>query len=222
MKLSIIIPMLNASGTLGQTVAPLVQGRDEIVVVDGGSDDGSVALAEALGARVIAAPRGRGSQLRAGADASRGDWLLFVHADTTLEEGWREAASRFCAAPENRAKAAAFRFALDDPSPQARRLERMVAWRVRKLGLPYGDQGLLIHRDFYRSLGGFEALPLMEDVDLVRRIGRDRLAALPVSARTSAARWRREGWFRRSARNLFCLSLYVAGVPPHMIKRIYG
>lgn len=222
MKLSIIIPVLNASRTLGQTVEALARGHDEIVVVDGGSTDGSVALAEALGARVIAAPRGRGAQLRAGADAAQGDWLLFVHADTILEEGWREAASRFCAVPENRAKAAAFRFALDDPSPQARRLERMVAWRVRKLGLPYGDQGLLIHRDFYRGLGGFEALPLMEDVDLVRRIGRDRLAVLPVSARTSAARWRREGWLRRSARNLLCLSLYFAGVPPHMIKRIYG
>lgn len=222
MKLSIVIPALNASRTITRTLSALASGGDEVLIVDGGSTDGGAELAQALGARVVAAPRGRGGQLRAGAEATQGEWLLFLHADTVLESGWRDAVSGFCAAPENRAKAAAFRFALDDPSPQARRLEKLVAWRVRRLGLPYGDQGLLIHRDFYRAVGGFRALPLMEDVDLVRRIGRGRLVSLPISARTSAERWRRDGWLRRSARNLLCLSLFFAGVPPHVIKRLYG
>ena len=97
----------------------------------------------------------------------------------------------------------------------------MVAWRAETLALPYGDQGLLIKRDFYRSLGGFRELPLMEDVDLVRRIGRRRLVTLPIAARTSAARWRAEGWATRSLRNITCLSLYFLGVPPRLLLRLY-
>ncbi|MBD0271428.1 MAG: glycosyl transferase family 2, partial [Acetobacteraceae bacterium] len=92
----------------------------------------------------------------------------------------------------------------------------------RALALPYGDQGLLIPRALYEAVGGFRPLPLMEDVDLVRRLGRGRLAALPVAAVTSAERWRREGWRLRSARNLACLSLWFLGVRPEAIKRLYG
>jgi glycosyltransferase involved in cell wall biosynthesis len=165
---------------------------------------------------------GRGRQLMAGAAAARGDWLLFLHADTQLDPGWKQAVEMFRADPANRNKAAVFRFALDDPSPQARRLERIVAWRVRWMGLPYGDQGLLIHRDFYHALGGFKPLPLMEDVDLMRRIRRARIVVLPIAARTSAERWRRDGWLLRSFRNLTCLALYFAGVSPRLIKRLYG
>jgi hypothetical protein len=88
--------------------------------------------------------------------------------------------------------------------------------------LPYGDQGLLIHRDLLASVGGMRALPLMEDVDLVRRLGRKRLIALPADAVTSAVRWERQGYLRRSARNLGCLSLWFAGVPPRLIQRLYG
>jgi hypothetical protein len=123
--------------------------------------------------------------------------------------------------PASGERAAAFTFALDDPSAAARRLERLVAWRCTRLGLPYGDQGLLIARAFYDRIGGYRPLPLMEDVDLTRRIGRRRIAVLPVRALTSAERWRRDGWIARSARNLACLGLYYAGVPPRLIARIY-
>ncbi len=93
---------------------------------------------------------------------------------------------------------------------------------MRWLALPYGDQGLLIHRDFYNAIGGFRPMPLMEDVDIVRRIGRARLVVLPVAARTSAARWRKDGWLMRGSRNLACLALYFVGVSPRFIKRLYG
>jgi hypothetical protein len=115
-----------------------------------------------------------------------------------------------------------FRFALDDADPRARRIERGAAWRGRALGLPYGDQGLLIARDFYWSLGGHPAIPLMEDVALVRRIGRGRLTVLDHAALTSAARYRRDGWLRRPARNLALLSLYLLGVSPRVLARLYG
>jgi hypothetical protein len=100
-------------------------------------------------------------------------------------------------------------------------LERAVAWRCRVLGLPYGDQGLLIHRDLLRSVGGMRPLPLMEDVDLIRRLGRSRLVPLAADAVTSARKWETQGYLRRSVRNLLCLSLWFAGVPPRLISRIY-
>lgn len=219
MTLSAVIPTLNAAATLPAALAAL-GGVDEIVVADGGSADGTARLAAALGARAIAAPRGRGSQLAAGVAAARGDWLLLLHADTRLAAGWRDPAIRHMATLPG--AAGYFRFALDSPDPRARRLERRVAWRCRALALPYGDQGLLIARALLDAVGGIAPVPLMEDVDLVRRLGRARLVALEPAAVTSAAKFQRDGWRRRSARNLFCLALYFAGLPPHRIARIYG
>ena len=221
MTLSVVIPTLNAAATLSATLASL-HGADEAVISDGGSSDSTCDIARSFGAKVVRSVSGRGRQLAAGAEQANGDWLLFLHADTTLEPNWQAVVDGYMADPENQSRAAAFRFALDDPSASAKRLERMVAWRTKALALPYGDQGLLIKRDFYRSLGGFRALPLMEDVDLVRRIGRRRLATLPISARTSAARWRAQGWATRSFRNVLCLSLYFLGVPPRLLHRLYG
>jgi rSAM/selenodomain-associated transferase 2 len=214
--LSVVIPTLNAAPYLTSCLAAL-EGADEIVVADGGSSDASVALAETAGARVVRSARGRGVQLRAGSEAATGDWLLFLHADTRLGENWREAVAAHVAAVP--AWAACFRFRLDDAVWRARLIERGVAARVRLFGLPYGDQGLLLSRALYDSVGGYRALPLMEDIDLVRRLGRVRV--LDADAVTSAARWRRDGWARRSARNLACLGLYRLGLSPERIVRLY-
>lgn len=227
LALSVVIPVLDAAGTLDRLLGELACARAEglafeVVVADGGSADDIVFCAHRHGARVIAGPRGRGRQLAAGADAARGAWLLFLHADTRPGPGWTEAARRFMAAPENAERAAAFRFALDDAGPQARRIEALVAWRCRVLGLAYGDQGLLIARARYRALGGYAPVPVMEDVDLVRRIGRARLTLLDVPAVTSAARYRRDGWILRPLRNLCCLTLYFLGLPPRALARLYG
>ena len=209
---------------LGEALAAIVGARliREIVVVDGGSRDDTIAIAKAAGARVIVAERGRGPQLAAGAAAVTGEWLLFVHADCRLSPGWENAVAAFLAAPDAGLRAGYFVFALDDASPAARRLERIVAWRCRALGLPYGDQGLLIARSLYDAVGGFAALPLMEDVDLARRLGRARLVPLDARVVTSARRYRSGGYVRRPLRNLLCLSLYLAGVPPKRIARLYG
>lgn len=222
--LSVVIPALNAATDLGATLDALGNGPSgglEVVVVDGGSNDETIALARHRGARVVSAMGGRGRQLAMGADAAAGEWLLFLHADTALEAGWTGVVEAFTGVPDNRMRAGYFRFALDDDAPAARRLESVVAWRSRYLGLAYGDQGLLIARSFYEQLGGYGRQPLMEDVSLVRRIGRHRLVALASRAVTSSARFR-AGYARRSLRNLFCLALYFIGVRPTLIARLYG
>lgn len=224
--LSVVIPTLNAASALPPALAQFESARAgglvrELVVSDGGSRDGSVALAEAAGATVVSGLPGRGQQLARGAKSTRGDWLLFLHADTRLDVGWEADVTGFLA-PADEERAAAFTFALDDGAPAARKLEWMVAWRCRLLALPYGDQGLLVSRRLYDDLGGFRPIPLMEDVDLVRRIGRERLSIFASRAVTSAARYRRDGYVRRPLRNLGCLSLFFAGVPPHLIARLYG
>jgi len=221
--LSIVIPTLDAGDTLAATLAALggTALETETIVADGGSSDATRAIAEAAGARLIAAPRGRGVQLAVGAAETTGEWLLFVHADTVLAAGWAMALEAFMANPANERGAAYFRFALDDAVPAARWLERMVGWRCRVLGLPYGDQGLLMSRALYDEVGRFRPWPLMEDVDMVRRIGRRRLIALEVAAVTSAAAYRREGYGRRPLRNLVCLALYYLGVAPRLIERLY-
>jgi rSAM/selenodomain-associated transferase 2 len=220
-RLSIIIPTLNAAGDLPAVLAALDPG-DEVIVVDGGSTDGGPALARSLGAIVLDSSPGRGGQLATGAEAATADWWLFLHADTVPAPGWRDTVDRHIQAPNGARTAAFFRFRLDHPSVQARRLERLVAARVTLFRLPYGDQGLLIHRDLYRAVGGYRRLPLMEDVDLVWRLGRSRLTQLDIAATTSARRWRQGGWLRRSALNLLCLALFRLGTPTPLIARLYG
>jgi rSAM/selenodomain-associated transferase 2 len=225
--LSVVIPTLDATAALPACLASLAEGRDggvvgEIIVVDGGSRDATIRRAKAAGARVLSAPRGRGTQLAAGAAAAGGEWLLFLHADTRLERGWAEGVAGFLGDPANRERAGYFRLRFDAPGAAPRRLERLVAWRCRLLGLPYGDQGLLISRRLYDTIGGFRPMPLMEDVDLVRRLGRRRLVPLDADAVTSAERYRRAGYAARALRNLLCLCLYGLGVPPRLILRLYS
>lgn len=221
-RLSVVIPVLNAARTLPACLAAFSRRTGiEIIISDGGSTDGSLDVAARNGGRIMTGSSGRGAQLARGASAAHGDWLLFLHADTILDGSALDAAERFMAEPSNIAHAAYFRFALDDTDPRARRIERLVAWRCRVLALPYGDQGFLIARGLYESLGGYRPLPLMEDVDLVRRAGRVRLRMLDATATTAAARFRRDGWILRPLRNLLCLSLYFGGVPPKALLRLY-
>jgi rSAM/selenodomain-associated transferase 2 len=217
-----VIPTLDAAAELPETLAALAGSAliAEIVVADGGSRDDTVAIASKAGARIIDAPRGRGTQLAAGAAAATAEWLLFLHADCRPLPGWEAAAAGFIAAGVE--KGGYFDLRLDDPAPAARRLERIAAWRCRMLALPYGDQGLLISRALYDAVGGYAAMPLMEDVDIAGRLGRARLQPLGATMLASARRYRRDGYWLRMTRNLFCLSLYFGGMAPTRIAKIYG
>lgn len=217
-RLSVVIPTLNAAAGLPATLPALAEAgaAAEVIVADGGSTDATATLAP----RLVTAPRGRGPQLAAGAAAAGAPWLLFLHADTRLAPGWwSEAQAHMTDHPDT---AAAFSLRLDDADPRARRVERLAHWRARVLGLPYGDQGLLIPRRLYDAVGGYRPLPLMEDVDLMRRLGRRRLRLLRTAAVTSAERYRRDGWLRRPLRNLTCLTLWWLGVPAARLVAFYG
>lgn len=222
--LSIIIPTLNATAELPICLEALMPGLEtglirEVIIADGGSLDATKALAEVSGANFVSADTGRGIQLAGGAGAARGSWLLFLHADTALAHDWAEAVQRHIdTAP---GKAAAFTLAYRSDAKQARWLEKRANARARRMGLPYGDQGLLISRALYDEIGGYDDVPLMEDVMLVRRIGKHRLAFLKAQARTSAAKYERDGWRRRSWHNAWLLTRFLLGASPEKLAKHY-
>ena len=215
--LSVVILALNEEPFVASAVRS-VRDDAEVIVVDGGSTDGTRAEAAAAGATVIASERGRGAQLAAGARAAGGEWLVFLHADTRLEAGWADALRTL----PPRVVGGAFRFALDPSRPAYRWLEAGVALRCRLFRLPYGDQGLFARREAYSRIGGFRPLSLMEDVDFVRRLRRAGPLAFPaVRAFTSARRFERRGMLATSLRNLWLLGLYSAGQTPARLARLY-
>ncbi len=224
--LSIVIVTLNAAPYLERTLAALDEVaavmKTETIIADGGSTDATAEIATARGASIAPSPPGRGRQLAAGAKAARGRWLLFLNADTVLEPFWSTTVTTFMALRSNMLRAGYFKFALDDTAPAARRGERIANWRARALGLPHGDQGLLLSRTLYDSLGGFPDMPLIEDVDFVRRIGKDKLVELPAIATIAADRFKPGGYWLRPIRNFSMLSLYFVGVPPRHLTKFYS
>ncbi len=223
--ISVVIPTLDAEAALGPTLAALVPGLREglvreVIFADGGSADATPEVAEAVGARLVTAPRGRGAQLAAGAAAAKGPWLLFLHADTQLAPDWPEAARRHIAAHAGRAGWCDLRYDAEGIAPAL--VARWANLRSRLFALPYGDQALLLSARLYAEAGGHPPLPIMEDVALARRLGRRRLRGLGCRAVTSAARFEAEGWLRRGARNLSCLALWALGASPERIARRYA
>ena len=221
--IGVVIPTLDEAtclppllDDLRRVVVPL-----DIVVVDGGSSDGTPAVARSAGARAIAAPRGRARQLNAGAETARGQWLLFLHADCRLPPLARRALLA-ALVDEPDLQVAVFRFAVDLPPPAKGFIERGQRLRQALFGLPYGDQGLLVRRELFQSAGGFPDIPIMEDVAMIRRLKRRRvkIRTLPATLLTSGRRYRERGVIRTWLHHTLLISLYLAGVPPRRLARL--
>lgn len=222
-RLGVVIPTLNEESALPALLRDLgaVSTVDDIVVVDGGSEDRTVDVAERLGARTVSAERGRGRQMNAGAAALHTPWILFLHADSRLPRETSEALERWMDRP-GPCEAAHFAFRLDESGPWWWVIERGQRIREHLTGLAYGDQGLLVSRRRFEEVGGFPDVPLMEDVAIVRRLretgGLDRIDAPLV---TSTRRYREEGPFSAWVRNATLIVLYSLGVSPGRLSRWY-
>jgi rSAM/selenodomain-associated transferase 2 len=219
-----VIPVLNDTAALASLLPALpADPLLEIIVVDG-SDANDPAM-DAIRARYsgvawMRSARGRSVQMNQGARHARGRWIVFLHADTRLGVGWVDVLRRLDEQPQ--IVGGSFRFALDSPARWARWIEWGVWIRVHVLDLPYGDQALFVRRTVFEEMGGYRELPLMEDVDLVRRLRqRGRLAHADVPALTSPRRWEQDGWFRRTVENSLLVARFLAGHPPERLARQY-
>ena len=219
--ISIIIPTLNSETDLYETLGSLFEGIEndlirELIISDGGSTDKTKSIAHEVGAVLIEGSCGRGLQISRGVDKSRGDWILILHADTSLSLDW----SVNLLQKIDRNFAYHFKLKFKSKSLFARILEYWVQIRSNFLGLPYGDQGLLIHRDLINTLGGFPKIPLMEDIALARKL-KSGSKSLDILAYTSAEKYHKNGWFRQSVLNFFLLIQYLLGKDPHQLFKVY-
>lgn len=218
---SVVIPVWRDVEGAVRAAATAAGPGVEIVAVAAWEDADRVECARAAShpARWLFARRGRGNQMNAGAAAARGEWLLFLHADSQLPPQWtreiRAAAAHGCGA-------GTFRLGIAAAGWRPRVWEWLVRLRVALLTLPYGDQGLFVRRGIFEALGGYRDMPLMEDVDFVRRTReRTRIHKGRLAVVTSARRWERDGWFRRSATNLALVSRYRFGADVRQLARMY-
>jgi rSAM/selenodomain-associated transferase 2/rSAM/selenodomain-associated transferase 1 len=212
-RISVVIPALGEQAGLRDCVASAMAGRNvELIVADGGSPDHTAELAQSLGAKVVVSRPGRARQMNEGARVAEGGILLFLHADTRLPEGYDVVVRRELDRPG--VSGGAFGFSLDDASGALALVERLTNWRSRRLGLPYGDQAIFLRAERFHRLGGYRELPLMEDVDLVRRLrSSGRVSTVDAKIVTSARRWRSGGRLATSITNSLVTFLWFMGIP---------
>lgn len=221
-NLSVIIPVLNEAETIAQTLQYLQAPTVEIILVDGGSSDPTVAIAKERGAKVILSPEpGRAIQMNTGAQYATADTLLFLHADTQLPLNYRQLVQETLAKPKT--VAGAFLLKINGQNPLLRLIEKGVNARSRFLQMPYGDQGIFLKKETFEKVGGFPILPIMEDFQLIRTLkkqGKIRLAA--ASVLTSARRWERLGVIQTTLMNQIIIIGYFLGIPPSQLKQWYA
>ena len=220
--LSVIIPTLDEAASIERTLDAVssLRGRVEVIVVDGGSRDGTAEVVRARGVRLLTSARGRGPQMHVGAEASRGDALWFLHADTLPPS---DGAGRILEAlSDPRVVGGNFDVCFDGRGGAARFLTWLYP-RLRALGLCYGDSGIFVRRDAYTRVGGFRAFPIFEDLDLVRRLRKvGRVAHLKATVVTSSRRFEGRSFALTFARWSFLQALYWLGVHPRTLGRLYA
>jgi len=221
-SLSIVIPTYNEASRLpaclnalvGASINGLVR---EVIICDRGE------IASEFGARIVSGAQGRGAQLKAGAAETRGDWLLFLHADTVLSEAWSKEVDDFIL--QDAMAIGVFRLNFDPETRASKIVAKGAMIRTKILKSPYGDQGLLISRELYEKIGGYRAIPLFEDVDIIDRVirasGRVAIEILDAWATTSAVRYVERGFIRRVLKNFGCILMFRLGVSPARIHDWY-
>ena len=216
-RLSVIIPACNEEERIEQVLAQLTKSRVwEVIVADGHSEDRTVEISKAFGAKIVLSPRSRGEQLNHGAAAATGNVLLFLHADTIVPAAFERYIFQLLQQP--RVVAGAFSLQIESPKKSLRLIEKLVGWRSRVLQLPYGDQAIFLRSTTFWRVGGFLNIPVMEDFEFVRRlrrIGEIQIADVPVI--TSSRRWDDRGTWRMTLLNQCCLGAYLIGVSPSRI-----
>jgi len=219
-KISIIIPVLNEANTIRAVLAGLLDARSvEVIVVDGGSRDETVAIAQSLGVKVITAAS-RASQMNAGSAVATGEILLFLHADTYLPTEFETLVRQ--ALQNAGTVAGAFELRIDAQLRGLRLVERMVNMRSRFLSMPYGDQAIFLKATVFHEIGGFPDLPIMEDFELMRRLRRiGRITIVPAPVLTSGRRWQKLGVVKTTLINQLIIAGYFLGIPPTQLVRLY-
>lgn len=227
-SIAVVIPTLNEERVLSRTLLAVRQLRfDEVVLVDGDSRDRTVSIAQGQlqglslqPATVMVSEQGRGRQMNAGARATRSGVLLFLHADTLLPPETRTEIERVLENPKYVGGRFDVRF--EDDRGWAWLISRLINWRSRWSGIATGDQALFVRRSAFDDLGGFADVPLMEDLELARRLKRaGSIAALRAKVTTSFRRWERQGALRTILQMWLLRFLYWIGVPPQTLNRFY-
>jgi rSAM/selenodomain-associated transferase 2 len=220
-KISIIIPAINEAGNIKKAIATTQANLNiEVIVVDGGSSDDTVAIAQSLNVKVISSSPGRAMQMNAGAVAASGDILLFLHADTRLPTGFDE---MICTALQQPGTVAgAFKLRIDASLLSLRWVEWGVNLRSHFYQMPYGDQAIFLTKAVFQQIGNFPELPIMEDFELMRRLkAKGRIAIISTPVVTSARRWLQKGVFKTTLLNQIVIIAYLLGVSPKQIRRWY-
>ncbi|OKH19275.1 TIGR04283 family arsenosugar biosynthesis glycosyltransferase [[Limnothrix rosea] IAM M-220] len=220
--ISVIIPVLNEAEGIGSCLDQFMLWANhlEIIVADGGSDDGTQEIVRKYPVKLRQCPLGRGQQMNHGAAIATGDILLFLHSDTFLPENFIETIEITLAKPG--VVAGAFQLEIDDPQPNLRWIERTVRWRSQFFSLPYGDQGIFVKTDIFRTLGGYAALPIMEDYEFICRLKQQGHIAIAATAvKTSPRRWQKLGIWRTTFLNQAMIMGYHLGVKPDTLRQWY-
>ena len=220
--ISIIIPVFNEAAIIENTLGQLQDNQHiELIVVDGGSSDRTVALAEKMGVTVITVTNlGRASQMNAGAAIAKGEYLLFLHVDTQLPTNYQELVVTTLSQPQ--VIAGAFELAIGGAAKSLRLVEILVKVRSHLFSLPYGDQAIFLTKKVFTEIGGFPDLPIMEDFELIQSLKRQgKIAIAPATVITSPRRWQSLGVLQTTLVNQLIIIGYYLGISPLTLKNFY-